>query len=578
MKQRSFARLMKSSRNKVEGPRKKLAVMGDCSTQHLSTAIRGCAWEEGVALEVLDVDYNQIQSQVLDPNSDLFRFDADVILIFMCAEHLYEEFCHTDAALRADFADREMEKIRQIWQAIAEKSNAAVWQFTFAENDDRVFGDLALSVECSYLFQLRRLNVQMMEYAAKEKKVMLIDLAGIQNAMGRAQFYDAKLYHSAKMPVSMAALPTVAARVTEVLKAQAGVVKKCVVLDLDNTIWGGVIGDDGLENIQIGELGLGRAFTEFQRWLKELKKRGVLLAVCSKNNEEIAKEPFVRHPDMVLKLEDIAMFVANWQDKAGNIRKIQQTLNLGMDSFVFLDDNPFERNAVRALIPEITVPELPEDPAEYVNYLKSLNLFETASYSAADAKRTEQYRSEADRVQSQQRFADYEEYLESLEMVAEAAPFDVFHMARIAQLSQRSNQFNLRTVRYTTPELEKIAADERYVTLYFTLKDRFGEYGLVSAVILEKVDAESFFVDSWFMSCRVLKRGMEEFIINTVVETVKQHGGKSLIGEYLPTAKNAMVKDIYPQHGFVQQTEGRYILECMTYEAVRVYIKKAEEM
>lgn len=577
MKQKSFAQLMKSARNKVEGPRKKLAVMGDCSTQHLSTAIRGCAWEEGVALEVLDVNYNQIQSQVLDPNSELFRFDADVVLIFMCAEHLYEEFCRTDAALRADFADREMEKIRQIWQAIAEKSNAAVWQFTFAENDDRVFGDLALSVECSYLFQLRRLNMLMMEYAAKEKKVMLIDLAGIQNAMGRAQFYDAKLYHSAKMPVSMTALPTVAARVTEVLKAQAGVVKKCVVLDLDNTLWGGVIGDDGLENIQIGELGLGRAFTEFQRWLKELKNRGVLLTVCSKNNEELAKEPFVNHPDMVLKLEDIAVFVANWQDKAGNIREIQQTLNLGMDSFVFLDDNPFERNVVQSLIPEITVPELPEDPAEYVNYLKSLNLFETASYSAADAKRTEQYRSEADRVQSQRRFADYEEYLQSLEMVAEVAPFDSFHMARIAQLSQRSNQFNLRTVRYTTPELEKITADERYVTLYFTLKDRFGEYGLVSAVILEKVGAESFFVDSWFMSCRVLKRGMEEFIINTMVETVKQHGGKRLIGEYLPTAKNSMVKDIYPQHGFVPQAEGRYVLECMAYEAVCVHIRKAEE-
>ena len=325
MEQKSFAQLMKNARKIADGPRKKLAVMGDCSTQHLSTAIRGCAWEEGVALEVLDVDYNQIQAQALDTQSDLYGFAPDMVLIYMCAEHLYEEYCQMPAAQRTDFARHKAEEIEGIWAAIASHSGASVLQFTFVENDDRVFGDLALTVESSYLLQLRKLNMLLMEKTSKEKNAALVDLAGIQSLLGRSRFYDAKLYYSAKMPISMTALPYVAERVMDVVKARIGRVKKCVVLDLDNTLWGGVIGDDGLNNIQIGELGLGRAFVAFQMWLKELKDRGILLTVCSKNNEDTAKEPFEKHPDMVLRLKDIAMFVANWEDKAGNIRHIQQT-------------------------------------------------------------------------------------------------------------------------------------------------------------------------------------------------------------------------------------------------------------
>ncbi len=577
MKERSFAQLMKSARKTAEGTRKRIAIIGDCSTQHLATAIRGCAWEENVAVEVLDTDYNQILAQTLDPQSELYLFKPDMVLIYMCAERLYEEFCHTPLSQRVSFAQQKADSICGVWQTITERCDAVVLQFNFVENDDRVFGDLALGLESAYLFQLRKLNLLLMEKTTSNRSVSLVDLSGIQSEMGRSSFYDAKLYYSAKMPVSMAALPAVAARVIEMIKAQSGRVKKCVVLDLDNTLWGGVIGDDGLANIQIGELGLGRAFAEFQMWLKELKNRGILLAVCSKNNEETAKEPFEKHPDMVLRLDDVAMFVANWQDKAGNIRKIQQTLNLGMDSFVFLDDNPFERNAVRALIPEITVPELPEDPAEYVEYLKSLDLFEATAYSATDVQRTEQYRSEAGRAQLQQQFADYDAYLQSLEMKAEAAAFDDYHLARIAQLSQRSNQFNLRTIRYTAAQLEKIAADERYVTIYFTLKDKFGDYGLISAVVLEKRSETELFVDTWFMSCRVLKRGMEEFIINTMVEEAQRRGCKTLTGEYLPTAKNAMVKDVYPQHGFLPDSSGCFALNCDSYIPAKVYIQKMEE-
>lgn len=574
MKEKKFVQLVKNSRKKASGKEIKIAIMGDCSTQHLATAIKGYAYEEGLAVEVLDTDYNQIFQQIIDNDSQFYQFSPDYALIYMCSEHLYEDFCNTPVANRTNFAQETFEKISSYWQMISAKSSMSVIQFNFVENDDRIYGNFGANLEHSYIYQLRKLNWLIMSESKKSSNVIIIDLSTIQNSMGRKTFFDEKMYFSAKMPISTVALPEVAFQVINAIKVRTGKVKKCIVLDLDNTLWGGVIGDDGINNIQIGELGTGRAFTAFQIWLKELKNRGIVLAVCSKNNEDTAKEPFKKHPDMVLKLDDIAMFVANWQDKASNIRNIQQVLNLGMDSFVFIDDNPFERNVVSSLISDITVPDMPEDPAEYVSYLESLNLFETATYSESDKDRTQQYQSEASRVLLQQRFEDYDQYLESLEMIAEAKPFDDFHMARISQLSQRSNQFNLRTVRYTVPQLEAITKDEKFITIYFTLRDKFGEYGLISAVILEKLDEKTAFIDTWFMSCRVLKRGMEEFIINEVVKSAAQHGYEKIIGEYLPTAKNSMVKNIYKEHGFIETSENRYMVVCGEYVHQNNHISK----
>jgi FkbH-like protein len=346
-----------------------------------------------------------------------------------------------------------------------------------------------------------------------------------------------------------------------------------VILDLDNTLWGGIIGDDGLENIQIGSLGIGKAFTEFQYWLKKLKNRGIILAVCSKNTEAIAKEPFEKHPDMVLRLEDIAVFVANWDNKADNIRRIQSTLNIGFDSMVFLDDNPFERNIVRENITGITVPELPEDPAEYLEFLYTLNLFETvSSASAEDAERTKLYQVQAERAAQQMAFTNEEDYLKSLDMTSLVEPFNKFNTPRVAQLSQRSNQFNLRTVRYNEAEISALANDKNFFSHTFTLEDKFGDNGLICIIILKAQDTDTLFIDTWLMSCRVLKRGMENFTLNTIVKTAKKNGYKYLCGEYLPTAKNEMVKDHYQNLGFSYR-DGKWLLNVNDYENKPCFIK-----
>lgn len=558
MTELTFLQLQKYSRRPPEGRTPwKFAVLGDCATQHLASAIKGYAWSEGYAFDMFDADYDQILAQVMDPGSELYAFAPKTILLHLCTEKLYEQFCQTPEKERAGFAQAQAQRIQGYWALIQQHLSASILQFSFLPEDDRVFGNYGLKTPVSFAFQVQKLNVLLAEACQSVKNVFLIDLAEIQARLGRDRFHSDRLYYIAKMPIATDALPAVAETVLATVKALDGRLKKCAVLDLDNTLWGGVIGDDGMDGIQIGELGQGHAFSDLQRWLKELKKRGILLCVCSKNNEDTAKEPFLHHPEMVLRMEDISLFVANWEDKASNIRAIQKTLNIGMDSIVFLDDNPFEREAVRSLVPGITVPELPKDPADYLTYLKGLDLFETVSYSEEDANRTAQYQAEAGRVALQQKFSDYTEYLRSLEMKAVAAPFDSFHYPRIAQLTQRSNQFNLRTVRYTEAQIAQIAQDPRYLTLYFCLRDKFGDHGLISVVILEKQE-DALFIAEWLMSCRVLKRGMEEFIINTIMSTAKDAGYRRVVGEYLPTAKNAMVADLYARMGFASLGDGRF--------------------
>ncbi len=570
----TFKSLRKSSKQPVADGARRLAVLGNISTQFLAVAIRGYAALEGLPLSVFDADYNQIEAQLLDPGSEVYGFGPDSILLWLGTDKLYEEFLDLPLEARSGFAESVMQKITMYWDLIAQHSRANILQMNFTEIDDRALGNYSCKVDSAFVYQIRKLNFMLEEAMISRKTVYPVDLFSIQIRLGTEVFYDAPLYYNAKMTVSTDALPYVAKAVIDVQKALAGRIKKCVVLDLDNTLWGGVIGDDGMDNIEIGELGRGHVFTDFQRWLKQLKECGIILCVCSKNNEDTAKKPFEEHDEMILRLSDIALFVANWEDKASNIRLIQKTLNIGMDSMVFIDDNPFERNLVRQMIPEIEVPELPEDPALYLGYLQEQNYFETASFTGAGSDRTKLYQAEFERTKLMMSFESIDGYLESLEMIGEAKPFEESKFSRIAQLTQRSNQFNLRTVRYTDADIQSIASDPNYVTLYYTLRDKFGDHGLVGVIIMKKKNGEELFIDTWLMSCRVLKRGMEEYIVNCFMREAKNRGFKRVYGEYIPTPKNAMVKDIYKTMGFTEISENNYVMDVSKYEEKKIYIKE----
>ena len=528
----------------------KLAVVGDTSTQLLCTAIRGMGVERGYNIDLLEAEYNQVERQLLDPTSDLYQFNADFIVIFQSTHKLGEHHSMLSTEQQASLADDRLGFLSSVCENPALAGKKIIY-FNYPEIEDTVFGSYANKVDSSFTFQVRKLNYELMRLSQQYQNLFICDIASLQNKLGRDVMFAANVYTSTEMILSMDALPYVASRVMDIVCAVKGQFKKCLILDLDNTVWGGVIGDDGLEGIQLGHgLGIGKAFTEFQMWVKKLKQRGIIICVASKNNEETAKEPFEKHPDMVLKLDDIAVFQANWETKVDNIRTIQSILNIGFDSMVFLDDNPFERNMVRENIKGITVPELPEDPAEYLEYLYSLNLFETASYSYLDKDRTKQYQVEAQRVSLSKTFTNEADFLKSLNMVSVVSGFTKFNTPRVAQLSQRSNQFNLRTVRYTDADIEALANDPNVIDLSFTLEDKFGDNGLIAVIIMKPLDKETLFVDTWFMSCRVLKRGMENFTLNTMVEKAKAAGFKRIVGEYLPTPKNKMVENHYRGLGF----------------------------
>ena len=576
MKSLSYLQLKKNCARTPETPDgTRFALLGDCATQLLATAIRGYALEMNLPLRVFEADYDQIDAQLMDTGSEFYAFAPETVLLYRCTEKLYERFVRTPLDARAAFAETEIEKIRAEWARVQHGTKADILFFAFLPMDDGVFGSYALREGSAFPYQLLKLNYLLAEAAREAGNVRLIDLEPIRAHMGYDAFHDPKLYAIAKMPISTQALPAVASRVVDAILARKGRFHKCAIVDLDNTLWGGVIGDDGLEGIQIGELGQGHAFTEFQTWLKELKNRGVMLAVCSKNDEANAKEPFLRHPEMVLKLDDFSAFVANWEDKASNIRRIQKELNIGLDSMVFFDDNPFERNLVRTMLPEVEVPELPEDPAEYTAFARMQNLFDTNSYSDEDRVRTERYLAEKSRTELSAGVDNYDDYLKALDMKAVCAPFDAFHIPRIAQLTQRSNQFNLRTVRYSEQEIEEIAANPRYVTRYFTLRDRFGEHGLIAVVILEKRENE-LFVSEWLMSCRVLKRGMEQFIADSILRAAREAGVARVVGEYIPTPKNAMVKDLYASMGFRPLGDGLYEARVDDYQNHQTFITEEE--
>jgi FkbH-like protein len=551
-----------------------ISILSNSATQLLNIGIRGLAFDYNIDLNIYEADYNQVEYEVFNEGSELYRKAPKYILLYLSTNKLIDKFYSFPANERQEFAFKYLTYIEDLVSTIhAKLKNSIILCCNFPEIDDTIYGNQASKTEDSFLYQCRKLNYLLSEKSVQLNHLLLVDLVGLQNRFGVGHLFNNNIYITTDIVLSTDILPYVSEIVLNIIKVRNGIVNKCVILDLDNTLWGGVIGDDGYENIEIGTLGIGKAFTEFQKWLKELKNRGIILAVCSKNNEDVAKEAFLRNTEMVLKLDDISVFVANWNNKADNIRSIQSTLNIGFNSMVFLDDNPVERQIVKDNIPDITVPELPEDPAYYLQYLYSLNLFDTTGVTIEDIKRTESYQKELHISTLKKSFVNESDFLSSLEMVSLVEPFNKNNLARVVQLSQRSNQFNLRTIRYTDNDVLQLASSSDSINYCFTLNDKFGENGLICVVSLKLLTSTEYFIENWFMSCRVLKRTMENFVLNTIVEDLNKIGCLNLFGEYIPTAKNNLVVDHYKNLGFIEDG-GKWILSVKDYKSRETYINK----
>lgn len=529
----------------------RLAVLGSSTLAHLLPAIRVAGLRRNIWIDTYENDYGQYLQELTDPDSDLHAFKPTAILIALDAYHMTAGVTAAMDQDAAEAAFTEMkDRIKEVWRAARDAFKCPILQQAILPVHRPVLGNNEHRLPGSRAWFITRLNMAIREMADKEGvDILAIDEKAAQD--GVARWHDAALWHRSKQEVAPAIAPLYGDLVGRWIAAKQGRSYKCLVLDLDNTVWGGVVGDDGLEGITIGQGSpLGEAYTAFQEHVRELTRRGVILAVCSKNDEANALEPFEKHPEMVLKRGDIASFVANWSNKADNIRAIAQELNIGLDSLVFIDDNPFERNLVRQELPMVAVPEVSDDPTFYPVALADAGYFEGLSVTDEDRERTAQYQGNKAREALKSSVTDLPSYLRGLEMELIWKRFDKIGLQRIVQLINKSNQFNLTTKRYTDEDVTAVMADPDAFGLQLRLTDRFGDNGIIAIIIGRLQRNKDLYIDTWLMSCRVLGRQVEPTTLNLIAQEAKKLGARRLVGEYIPTKKNGMVKDHYARLGF----------------------------
>ena len=560
----------------------RLAVLGSSTLAHLLPGIRAAGLRRGIWIDTYENDYGQYLQELSETDSPLHTFKPNAVLIALDTYHLTAGVTSGMDAETAEAALIEMQdRIKDVWHLARDAFHCPIIQQAALPVHLNVLGNNEHRLPGSRAWFTARLNVALRAMAEQEGvDILAVDDQAARDGIGK--WHDAGLWHRSKQEVSPTASPLYGDLVGRWLAAKQGRSYKCLVLDLDNTVWGGVIGDDGLEGIAIGQgSALGEAYTAFQEYARELSRRGVILAVCSKNDEANALEPFERHPEMVLKRSDIACFVANWSNKADNIRQIAQELNIGLDSLCFIDDNPFERNLVRQELPMVAVPEVSDDPTGYPVALADAGYFEGLAVTDEDRERTSQYQGNKARDALKAAVTDLPSYLRGLEMQLVWKRFDKIGQQRIVQLINKSNQFNLTTKRYTDEDIVAVMADPDAFGLQLRLTDRFGDNGIIAIIVGRLLANKDLYIDTWLMSCRVLGRQVEPTTLNLIAQEAAKLGARRLVGEYIPTKKNAMVKEHYARLGFtVMETDeaggNRNILDLAAFTPAETFIHVTE--
>lgn len=533
----------------------RLGLLGNATLDLLVPQLVASAARYGLALTCVQADFAQTVQEALDPAGRINRSEPDAVLLAIDHRGLPLRCIAGDTATEDADIGAALAQINGIRSGIRAHAGAACIVQTLAPPPENLFGSFERQVPGTQRRVIETLNRGIADSIAGTED-LLLDVASLAETVGLGIWHSPAQWNLAKLAFDSSCVPIYADHVARLLAARRGLSRKCLILDLDNTVWGGVIGDDGIEGIRIAQGdATGEAFLAVQRMALALRHRGIVLAVSSKNTDEIARAPFRRHPEMLLKEEHFAVFQANWNDKATNIKAIAEELSLGLDAMVFLDDNPVERGLVRQVLPQVAVPELPDDPACYARTLAAAGYFESIAFSSEDRARAEMYQSNARRLALQRQAGDLDAYLASLEMEISFAPFDRTGRARISQLINKTNQFNLTTIRYGEAEVAAAEADPDVFTLQVRLVDRFGDNGMISVIICRPDTSgawggAAWVIDIWLMSCRVLGRAVEQMVLREILARARDAGIATLVGIYCPTEKNALVRDLYQKLGF----------------------------
>ncbi len=556
----------------------RIALLGGSTTQELVDLLELWLLDSGFKPIFYQSEFGRFYDDAVHDSDALVEFRPDIVYIHTSVFNI-QRFAPVHAT-EAEFEQSvrtELSRFQEIWSSLQEKIGCITIQNNFELPPQAIMGNLDGIVAGGRTRFVNQLNQHFANVAAVTSRLLIQDVCSISARIGLNRWFDARRWFSYKLPTSAEACNALAVSLAAMIRAIYGRARKALVLDLDNTLWGGVIGDDGVERIQIGrETPVAEAYTAFQEYCLSLRDRGVLLAVCSKNDDAIARQGF-EHPDSVLKLEHLSCFKASWNPKPENLLAIAAELNLCVDSLVFIDDNPAERAIVAAQFPGVGVPDIGSDVAAYASIIEASRYFEQVSFTDEDRDRAALYRGNIQRAESKSSFFDYGDYLDSLEMTAEIELFQPLYLDRIVQLTNKTNQFNLTTRRYTIAEMESVLKDRNAIGLFGKLSDRFGDNGIVS-IILGRMVGEFFDIDLWLTSCRVLKRDMESAMLDELAERAHAAGARTLRGFYRPTRKNAIVADHYLKMGFEQvsvQLDGSifYTLDLAEYEPRNRHIR-----
>lgn len=533
--------------------RRRVAIIGSSTCEHLLPAVRVGGLRHGLLIETYVGSYGQYRQELLDRESGLWRFAPETVLLALRARDLLGgvPLDATRTTVNA-VVGRAVDDLRGFWQAVSGGLHAGVVQQTFLDIEPSLFGNYDAMVPGSPGALIARLNLAVAD-AAADAGVLLLDVARASARDGYERWFDIGRWLQGKIEIAPQAAPAFGEMLARVIAAGLGRSRKCLVLDLDNTLWGGVVGDDGVEGIVLGQgSAAGEAHLELQRYALQLKQRGVILAVCSKNDPRIAEAAFDGHPEMMLKRPDIACFVANWEDKARNLCTIAERLNIGLDSLVFVDDNPAERARVRSSLPTVAVPELPADPALYVAAIANAGYFEAAAFTKEDQERAGLYLANAERDRLRETVSSLDDYLRELQMTVVHGQVESVDQPRVVQLFNKTNQFNTTNRRFGAEEFAALVAHPGSLALRYRLLDRFGDNGIVSALLLAADDEDSgvMHILNWVMSCRVFGRQLEDEIMNLLVERARACGVRELHANFVETARNGVVSGLYERLGF----------------------------
>lgn len=533
---------------------KKIAVLGGSTTHDIIRVLELFLLNQGIAPEFYESEYAMYWQDAMFENKELLEFAPDLIYIHTSNRNITSYPLVADSREAVEtLLEQQYKHFEVMWEKIAEVYHCPIVQNNFEFPFYRLLGNQDAVDYRGRTNFIQRLNQKFTEYACNHNNFYINDIQYLSATYGLDKWADPFFWHMYKYALCLPAIPILAFQISNIIKSIYGKNKKALVLDLDNTLWGGIVGDDGVENLEIGqETSMGQVFTEFQEYIKAHKDIGIMLNVNSKNEEENALAG-LNHPDGVLKPEDFILIKANWEPKSKNIKEIADELNILPESLVFVDDNPAEREIVRTQVSGVAVPEI-DKPEHYIQILDKSGFFEVTRLSEDDQKRNEMYKANLERKQQEASYGNYEDYLKDLDMIGTIRPFEPLYIARIAQLTNKSNQFNLTTKRFTQSEIEETASDKRYITLYGKLEDKFGDNGVVT-VTIGRIEGAMLHMELWLMSCRVLKRDMEFAMMDELIEKCLENSITLIRGYYFPTAKNGMVKNFYELQGFTKVEE-----------------------